>query len=122
MCQTEKVEFTLKKTLKTNVAIARLLHELVSTKASVRTHCLLHTYDAPTQHSFKTGYKPTSSCRYFTFQLLSRRNSPDNNASVWNAKRDKSVENHQKVSSIIENTFKINIFSSTLGIWSQNGL
>ena len=106
-----------KKTLKENVTIARLhqnkcfhhhgviLHELVSTKGSVRTHYLLHSYDAPTQHfnySFKTGYKPTSSCRYFTFQLL--RNSPDSNASIWNAKREKSVENHQNVSSIFENT------------------
>ena len=84
-----------------------ILHELVTTKASVRTHCLLLIYDAPTQHlhdSFKAGNKPTSPCRCFTFQLLSWRNSPDKNASIWNAKRGKSVENHQKVSCIIENT------------------
>ena len=131
MCQTEKVEFTLKKTLKTDVAIARLhqnkcfhhhgviLHELVSTKASVRTLYLLHTYDAPTQHfnySFKTGYKPTSSCRYFIFQLL--RNSPDSNASIWNAKREKSVENHQNVSSILQ-VLPLNMCSTVLfmGEW-----
>ena len=71
------------------------------------------TYSLPFTHlrctntalySFKAGNKPTSPCRCFTFQLLSRRNSPDSNASICNAKRDKSVENHQKVSCIIENT------------------
>ena len=83
-----------------------ILHELVTTKASVRTHCPLHTYDAPTQH-FTVLRRVTNQPLHvdvLLLQLLSRRNSPDNNASIWNIKRDKNVENHRKVSCIIENT------------------
>ena len=101
MCQ-KKVEFTLKQNIENRRCYSTPSPEQIFsqgmssfTNSSLRKRAqsspltLLEVTD-PALYSFKAGNKPTSSCRCFTFQLFSRRNS-GNNASTYLKLFDKPV-------------------------------